>query len=362
MKVNSMLAVACTALVITSCSNEEIVPVSMSKKVSVVLNLPAMAHTRAIDNIANSGDMVTMSGTVKLYAKTAQDGGVVNTLTLQVSDFTGLDTGTGSKTVEISGAATYIEVGGNIDGSATKTDDVNSRQGGVTSDAVRVVGGAAIVTGGSTSTCSIEVAPEMARVEVKGDLGSSFTNLAELKVKGIYLNNVKQKRADAAVVKTTKASAPDWTTAYTAGGTKSNLYNTFIGTPITKFDSGKADGYNFFPQDFHIASLSAAATTKEEAAKYHPHVIMEVEYKMNGVGALSKTGWLNVVALKDNTSSSYIGEFANGKVYQLDLADIKKIMDVPVPPVTVDPDPDAVNVDVTVTVKGWELVFIKPEV
>ena len=37
----------------------------------------------------------------------------------------------------------------------------------------------------------------------------------------------------------------------------------------------------------------------------------------------SKTGWLNVVALKDNTSSSYIGEFANGKVYQLDLADIK---------------------------------------
>ena len=43
-------------------------------------------------------------------------------------------------------------------------------------------------------------------------------------------------------------------------------------------------------------------------------------------------------------------------------ADIKKIMDVPVPPVTVDPDPDAVNVDVTVTVKGWELVFIKPEV
>lgn len=52
---------------------------------------------------------------------------------------------------------------------------------------------------------------------------------------------------------------------------------------------------------------------------------MEVEYKMNGVGALSKTGWLNVVALKDNTSSSYIGEFANGKVYQLDLADIKKL-------------------------------------
>lgn len=181
-------------------------------------------------------------------------------------------------------------------------------------------------------------------------------------LRATYLNNVKQKRADAAVVKTTKASAPDWTTAYTAGGTKSNLYNTFIGTPITKFDSGKADGYNFFPQDFHIASLSAAATTKEEAAKYHPHVIMEVEYKMNGVGALSKTGWLNVVALKDNTSSSYIGEFANGKVYQLDLADIKKIMDVPVPPVTVDPDPDAVNVDVTVTVKGWELVFIKPEV
>ena len=43
-------------------------------------------------------------------------------------------------------------------------------------------------------------------------------------------------------------------------------------------------------------------------------------------------------------------------------SDIKKIMDVPVPPVTVDPDPDAVNVDVTVTVKGWELVFIKPEV
>ena len=37
-------------------------------------------------------------------------------------------------------------------------------------------------------------------------------------------------------------------------------------------------------------------------------------------------------------------------------------MNLTIPPVTVDPDPDAVNVDVTVTVKGWELVFIKPEV
>ena len=88
---------------------------------------------------------------------------------------------------------------------------------------------------------------------------------------------------------------------------------------------------------------------------------MEVEFdkKVGGVGV--ETGWLNVVALKE-VGGSYITDFEAGKVYSIDLADIKDIMDVPVPPVTPDPDPETVSVDLTVSIGQWTVVQVKPEV
>lgn len=217
--------------------------------------------------------------------------------------------------VEIFGVVIYIEVEGNIDGFVIKIDDVNFCQGGVIFDVVCVVGGVVIVIGGFIFICFIEVVLEMVCVEVKGDLGSLFINLVEFKVKGIYLNNVKQKRVDVVVVKIIKVLVFDWMIVYIVGGIKLNLYNIFIGIFIIKFDFGKVDGYNFFLQDFYIVFLFVVVIIKEEVVKYYFYVIMEVEYKMNGVGVFLKIGWLNVVVLKDNIFLLYIGEFVNGKVY-----------------------------------------------
>jgi hypothetical protein len=91
------------------------------------------------------------------------------------------------------------------------------------------------------------------------------------------------------------------------------------------------------------------------------HVIMEVEFEKKVGGSGTETGWLNVVALRDN-ATNYITTFASGNVYSIDLADIKNIMDVPVPPVTPDPDPETVSVDLTVSIGQWTVIPVKPEV
>ncbi|MGL5705080.1 MAG: hypothetical protein ACRDD6_07325 [Tannerellaceae bacterium] len=358
---NFFVASALATTLFASCSNELAQNEQLDstpKNVAISLNLPKLSQSKGLgDMTTGSNSKVTLAGTVKVYAKQAQSGALVNTYTLTADDFFAADGSSKTKTLEVNGTATFIEVEGNID-DATKTSDVNSRQGSATSSAVRVTGGSAIVagSGSANATCIVTVAPEMARVEVFGALKAT-TNINDLKINGIYLNNVKQNRGDAALVKTTNGTTPDWTNAYTAGGVKSNLFTAF--TPaITGIEAvagkAQADGYNFFPQ-----SGAAAATTKEEALVYHPHIIINVSYMKGGVAVNNQ--WVNVVALKD-ASNNYFASFENGKIYQLDLADISDILDVVNPPVTPDPDPDAVSVDVTVSVKAWDIVVAKPEV
>lgn len=358
---NLFVASVLATSIFASCSNElgqnEQLD-STPKNVAISLNLPKLSQSKGLgDMTTDANSKVTLDGTVKVYAKQSQTGALVNTYTLTAGDFFAADGASITKTLEVNGTATYIEVEGNID-DASKTDDVNTRQGIATSSAVRVTGGNAITAGvsGANATCAVTVAPEMARVEVFGALKAT-THITDLKVNGIYLNNVKQHRADANLVKTTIATTPDWTTSYGTSGVKSNLYTAFA-TPITSIadvsSKKQADGYNFFPQ-----SGTAAATTKEEALVYHPHIIINVSYVREGNPVTNQ--WVNVVALKDG-SNNYFAGFENGKIYQLDLADISDILDVKNPPVTTDPDPDAVSVDVTVSVKTWEIVTVKPEV
>lgn len=343
-----------------SCSNEgETVLDSTPKHVAISLNLPKMATTKGFDDVAAAGAKVTMEGTVMVYARQNQNGAIVNTYTLQVSDFTGTSATTLTKTLEVNGTATYLEVEGNID-NATKTANVNTRQGGATSSAVRVTGGNTITagTGGANGTCAVEVAPEMARLEVVGNLGAT-TTITELKINGFYLNNIKEDRTATALTKLTNASDPTWSVAYEASGSRSNMFDAV--TDLTSIAGGKTYGYNFFPQTFtDVTGVTTAATTKEDAAKYHVHMIINVSFKKQD-GTAVNNQWLNVVALKDG-SNNYFGAFENGKVYQLKLSDIKDILDVVNPPVTPEPDPNATSVDVTVTVKGWEVVPVKPEV
>ena len=261
-------------------------------------------------------------------------------------------------TITVSGAAQWIEVEANGDNS-TETDNVNTRQGSATSSKVRLFGGATINPGsGGNATCTPTISPDMARVEVKGSLAGPWTHLNDLKIKGIYINNVKLTRGASSLTRIVSAA---WGTAYAPSGQFEKMFNTDlgagVGTGVAQIAGGQADGYNFFPQQ----DLSSP-TTKEDVMKKSIHVIMEVEFDKKVGGSGLETGWLNVVALKDNTATNYITDFEAGKVYFIDLADIKDIMDVPVPPVTPDPDPETVSVDLTVSIGQWTVVQVKPEV
>ena len=72
---------------------------------------------------------------------------------------------------------------------------------------------------------------------------------------------------------------------------------------------------------------------------------------------ISKTKAKKLLEMIDN-----LEVMPSGNLKHIDLADIKDIMDVPVPPVTPDPDPETVSVDLTVSIGQWTVVQVKPEV
>lgn len=197
-------------------------------------------------------------------------------------------------TITVSGAAQWIEVEANGDNSA-ETDNVNTRQGSATSSKVRLFGGAAINPGsGGNATCTPTINPDMARVEVKGSLAGPWTHLNDLKIKGIYINNVKLTRGASSL---TRIASAAWGTDYAPSGQFEKMFNTDlgagVGTGVAQIAGGQADGYNFFPQQ----DLSSP-TTKEDVMKKSIHVIMEVEFDKKVGGSGPETGWLNVVALR----------------------------------------------------------------
>lgn len=364
----SILALMAATMTFAACSNDEKITESTPKTVALTVKLPEFggASSRAIENETQTGHKVTVSGNnVTIIARVGQNGAITNTIT---KTLTPGGAGFNQEQITVSGAATWIDVEGNSDNGSTETDDVNTRQGAATSSKVRLFGGAAITGAGAPgATCTPTINPEMARVEIKGSLGNSWIHLNDLKVKGIYINNIKLKRGDAMNALTRIASnMPAWNAAYAVSGTFENMYNKDLGggnpavqgAGVTQITGGKADGYNFFSQKDDTFPLP---TDKEGVMKKSIHVIMEVEFDKKVGGAGVETGWLNVVALKE-VGGSYITDFEAGKVYSIDLADIKDIMDVPVPPVTPDPDPETVSVDLTVSIGQWTVVQVKPEV
>lgn len=348
-----------TSAMFVSCSNETEKGLdSTPKTVGLTLNLPKMSQTRQIGNQTTGNQKVNVSGAVIVKAFAQANGALLNTYTLDASNF--FKDGTPiTMPLEVNGTATFMTFDGNIN-EETKTSDVNTRQGDATSSAVGVSGGASIDN--TNATCNISVTPDMARVEIFGSVGTRFTNISDLKINGIYLNNVKQDIASTTLVKSTNQTNPTWTVAYGDNGIKSNLCTLFAsGTTGIADKAGvkQADGYNFFPQDYAIAGLKAPANTKEDAAKYSPHIIINVNYTPKG-GTEVTNKWLNVVALKNG--DEYFSSFTRGTIYQLDLADLVPIMDQINPPVTDEPDPNAISVAVTVSVKGWIITPVKPEV
>ena len=349
----SILALMAATMTFAACSNDEKITESAPKTVALTVKLPEFggAPSRAIDPETTAGNKVTINGPVKIIARVSQGGAITNTISENI-------TAGSMSTITVSGAAQWIEVEANGDNS-TETDNVNTRQGSATSSKVRLFGGATINPGsGGNATCTPTINPDMARVEVKGSLAGPWTHLNDLKIKGIYINNVKLTRGASSLTRIVSAA---WGTDYAPSGQFEKMFNTDlgagVGTGVAQIAGGQADGYNFFPQQ----DLSSP-TTKEDVMKKSIHVIMKVEFDKKVGGSGLETGWLNVVALKDNTATNYITDFEAGKVYFINLADIKDIMDVPVPPVTPDPDPETVSVDLTVSIGQWTVVQVKPEV
>lgn len=349
----SILALMAATMTFAACSNDEKITESTPKTVALTVKLPEFggASSRAIDPETTTGNKVTINGPVKIIARVSQGGAITNTISENI-------TAGSMSTITVSGAAQWIEVEANGDNS-TETDNVNTRQGSATSSKVRLFGGATINPGsGGNATCTPTINPDMARVEVKGSLAGPWTHLNDLKIKGIYINNVKLTRGASSLTRIVSAA---WGTDYAPSGQFDKMFNTDlgagVGTGVAQIAGGQADGYNFFPQQ----DLSSP-TTKEDVMKKSIHVIMKVEFDKKVGGSGPETGWLNVVALKDNTATNYITDFEAGKVYFINLADIKDIMDVPVPPVTPDPDPETVSVDLTVSIGQWTVVQVKPEV
>ncbi|UVR30384.1 hypothetical protein NXW46_03150 [Bacteroides fragilis] len=233
----SILALMAATMTFAACSNDEKITESAPKTVALTVKLPEFggASSRAIENETQTGHKVTVSGNnVTIIARVGQNGAITNTIT---KTLTPGGAGFNQEQITVSGAATWIDVEANSDNGSTETDDVNTRQGAATSSKVRLFGGAAITgAGASGATCTPTINPEMARVEIKGSLGNSWIHLNDLKVKGIYINNIKLKRGDAMNALTRIASnMPAWNAAYAVSGTFENMYNKDLGGGIQLF-------------------------------------------------------------------------------------------------------------------------------
>ena len=220
----SILALMAATMTFAACSNDEKITESTPKTVALTVKLPEFggASSRVIDPETTTGNKVTINGPVKIIARVSQGGAITNTISENI-------TAGSMSTITVSGAAQWIEVEANGDNS-TETDNVNTRQGSATSSKVRLFGGATINPGsGGNATCTPTINPDMARVEVKGSLAGPWTHLNDLKIKGIYINNVKLTRGASSL---TRIASAAWGTDYAPSGQFEKMFNTDLGAGV----------------------------------------------------------------------------------------------------------------------------------
>ncbi|WP_373704878.1 hypothetical protein [Porphyromonas loveana] len=364
----SACALAALALTFASCNkNDEANPSNKNKSVELTINLPAFdSSMRLLGDKTNNGDYpkVQAGDVLTVIGHSGSDASSPRTNVTTVTLTPDLSPHTFKGTAAMMAGTTFIEVVA-YDDNATLTKNVNTRQGDAKDGVkVRLIGGGAVVAG-PPATCAVTIKPEMARIEVVGQLkptGGAFANLAELKLHASYLNNIKTDR-DAGALTRISTSLAVWNPAYTGAGTlfaMTQAYSPEITNTAIDFPGGKTcDGYNFFPQEPSVPIVPPL--TKDNVSPVTPHFVFKVSYKTNAVGAVAVNDvYLNVVALKDKATSQYITKFEAGKVYQFDLKEIADLMDNLNPPVTPTPDPDQLSVELTVTVGDWTVVPVTP--
>ena len=362
MKKQTILLSALALTMLASCEKEVVTAPAETKKAQITMQLGQYGETKGIGAFTPDGAQVAVGTSFNVESFDATPASLENVK----MEFT--RTGTTNvytATADVNAAATKLKLTGNYDGTVvntvTLTPNVNTRQGDVNSPVVQISGEGAITGSEGAKVANVSVSPEMARIEIVGaNDGGNLTMIKDVKIKAIYLNNVKLNRTDAglSISKGGVAFGND----YKDGGIKAKLCdkNTtgwqIVGADGTRkvdaFGVGQAVGYNMFPQP-------GGADTD-----LHPHVSIDISYfkKTDGVNfdVTPTVGFLNIRAFKKATS--YIDSFVAGSVYAFSVTDITDLINDPETPITPEPEPEVGNVTITCTVKEWTVVPVTPEV
>lgn len=280
-------------------------------------------------------------------------------------------------TVPIYSKATSMTITGNYDGTAvdgiTLSSDVNTRQGDQTKPIILVSGSGSIVEESGLNTVTLNLIPEMARIEIIPDYTGVYTTPSTIyklvNLKAVYLNNTKTTR-DGNVVDTPSGTFSGRNNDFHHTGSKSKLYEALSlppdgtphepGWPIIDTDGtavkGDYDaiGYNIFPQN----GGSDAVTAKQN----HPHIIFYISGLKKNLSSTFESfgGYININALNDE-NGNYVTSFDAGSVYIISLGDIINLVVDTNTEITTDPDPYSVK-SISCSVSNLELKTVYPKI
>ena len=364
MKKQTILLSALALTMLASCEKEVIETPQKQTKAEISLLLGQYGPTKGLGTPTTATQVaVGLNFSVESFITNASQG-------TSKMDFvrTGV-TNEYTATADVNAAATKIKLIGNYDGSVvdgvTLTPNVNTRQGDMSKEVVLVSGEGNITGTPEAKTAAVSVAPEMARIEIKGDnTDANLDNIKNVYIKAIYLNNVKLDRSATTLTRTRglaafnevygakeDAKAVKYALVDKHPSTGWQIVDGTFGRIDDAFTGGKAIGYNMFSQP------------GGDVTDLHPHVNIELAYdeRITGDEFAPKTGYLNIKAFKENGGTK-VATFEAGKVYVFTVNDITSLINDPSTPITPEPEPETGSVEITCTVLAWTLVPVTPEV
>lgn len=187
-------------------------------------------------------------------------------------------------------------------------------------------------------TASVTVVPELGRIQIlntpkTGGVSNGYT-VTSIVVKNIYINKITSNGATVDIRTqnngTNVEAAGKWITDFYAA-TKPLAGLTDVGTD---------KGYQIFDGNT-------------------PHLIVEVQYQLNGVTTKDYTGYLTITKFTYNSVDKGDLTVAKGKIYNIDLNQLQPAYDK----IGDDPYDETTYYDlnVVVSVQDWSTVEVKPE-
>lgn len=380
MKTKKLFIAAFAALALFSCSNNKENTDKGAGMAYMNFSLNFETPKKSIDNDHSSATYAPdLTKVIVKFLNGTTEVGTAKEYTSLSSEWNNLINNT-AVMLEIPVSADKIEVIGNS--VMTDATTITSLQGYSTVP----VGGPAVVINKTTAgtqvapyTATVTIAPLLARFEVHGKIdltaggGTNNSKYSKVNVKAIYFNNFKMTRVATSLTFNAQSSDHStWYAAYQAGGVCENMSDQIASgvagslTPIAgagelnangqciAIATGKAAGYNFFPQ-------STTTTTIGERASALPHIVVELECWNNeqSSAVVPHKNFITVRTFQDDNRAP-ISVFNPAYIYRLDLQTLAEwIKDGGEP----DPDPeqDAYFINLTLTITPWTVKNVFPE-